>query len=127
MTEEEMQVWLLVRESNRAWTAGATHELTRLFAPDAVLVKPDFGRVEGAEAIVRSYEEFVHHARTSSFEELEHAVSILGDLAMVTYRFQIRYTPLTETEERDESGQEVLALRRSGASWQVIWRTQTGG
>ena len=51
MTDEQTEVWELVRESNRAWMAGATHELTGLFDERAVMVLPGLqGRVEGREA-----------------------------------------------------------------------------
>ena len=124
MTEEEMQVWMQVRETNRAWTAGANHELANLFEPEAVLVKPGEARVQGRDAIVRSYEEFVHQARTQSFEELEHSVDVFGDFAMVAYRFSIRYS--MADEQHDETGNEVLALRRRDGVWRVLWRTQVG-
>ncbi len=124
MNPEEMQVWQLIRESNRAWLSGATHELGSLFDERAVMVTPDLARVEGRDAIVRSYEDYAHHARTHAFEELEHCVDVLGDVAMVTYRFSVRYTLNTEDEEREETGQEVLALRRAGEGWKVLWRTQ---
>ena len=71
MTDEQREIWDLVRRSNRAWVAGAAHEVGDLFDEKAVVVAPGLqGRVEGREAVVRSYEEYVHHARTHSFEEL---------------------------------------------------------
>jgi len=128
MTDEQRQIWELVRRSNRAWLGGAVHEVASLFDDNAVCVAPGLqGRIEGVGPIVRSYEDYVHHARTHSFEELEHSVDVLGDVAVVAYRFAIRYTLNGESEERDDTGQEVLVLRRSPAGWKAIWRTQTSG
>ena len=125
MTDEEREIWELVRRSNRAWMAGAVHEVANLFDDAAVVIAPGFqGRVQGREAIVRSYEDFVHHARTQSFEELEHSVDVFGDTAVVTYRFSIRYTLNGQDGEQEETGQEVLVLRRGPSGWKAIWRTQ---
>jgi uncharacterized protein (TIGR02246 family) len=126
MTDEQREIWELVRRSNRAWVAGAAHEVGNLFDEKVVVVAPGLqGRVEGREAAVRSYEEYVHHARTHSFEELEHSIDVFGDLAVVAYRFAIRYTLNDEGGEHDETGEEVLVLRRGADGWKVIWRTQT--
>jgi uncharacterized protein (TIGR02246 family) len=125
MTEEQRDIWELVRRSNRAWISGATHEVSNLFDQAAVVLAPGLRqRVEGRDAIVRSYEDYVHHARTHSFEELEHSVDVFGDTAVVTYRFAVRYTLNAEAAERDETGQEVLVLRRDPFGWKLIWRTQ---
>lgn len=125
MTDEQMEIWNLIRESNRAWVAGACHELSSLFDERAVMVLPGFtGRLEGREAIVKSYAEFVAHARTHAFEELEHSVDVFGDVAMVAYRFSVRYTLLAEDKEQEDTGEEILALRRGPQGWKVLWRTQ---
>jgi uncharacterized protein (TIGR02246 family) len=125
MTDEQREIWELVRRSNRAWVAGAAHEVATLFDEHAVVVAAGLqARVEGRDAIVRSYQDYVHHARTHSFEELEHAIDVFGDTAVVTYRFAIRYTLNAEDSERDETGQEVLVFRKDASQWKVLWRTQ---
>ena len=126
MTEEQHEIWELIRRSNRAWTSGAAHEVASLFDEEAVVVAPGLQeRVQGREAIVRSYQDYVHHARTHAFEEEEHQIDVFGDTAVATYRFSVRYTLNNEDEEREESGQETLVLRRGADGWKVIWRTQT--
>jgi uncharacterized protein (TIGR02246 family) len=128
MTDEQLEIWELIRQGNRAWMAGAVHQISDLFDEKAVIVAPGAqGRVEGREAIVKSYEDYIHHARTHAFEEQEHAIDVFGDTAVVTYRFEVRYTLEGEDEERDEAGQEVLVLRRGAGGWKVIWRTQALG
>jgi len=126
MTDEQREIWELVRRSNKAWTGGAEHEVANLFDENAVGVAPGLeGRIEGREAIVRSYEQYVHHARTHSFEELEHSIDVFGDVAAVAYRFAVRYTLNGEDADREETGQEVLVLRRTPSGWKALWRTQT--
>lgn len=125
MTEEQREIWELIRRSNQAWASGAVHQVADLFDDAAVLVAPGLqGRLEGREAIVKSYEDYVHHARTHAFEELEHAIDIFGDTAVATYRFSVRYTLNGEEGERDDTGQEILVLRRGAGGWKAIWRTQ---
>jgi len=41
------------------------------------------------------------------------------------YRFAVRYTLNGEDADRDETGQEVLVLRRTPSGWKALWRTQT--
>ncbi len=125
MTDEQREIWDLIRKSNRAWVLGAPHEVADLFDEHAVLIGPGMqARVEGRDAIVKSYDDYVHHARTHAFEELEHCIDVFGDTAVATYRFEVRYTPNNEDQEREESGQEILVLRRSPAGWKALWRTQ---
>ncbi len=126
MTDEEREIWDLIRESNRAWTEGAFHELENFFDERAVLIAPRVGRLVGRDAIVKSYADFVTHARTDSFEEMEHAVDVIGETAVATYRFRIRYQVHSEEAPRDEVGQEILVLRKRPDGWKIIWRTQTG-
>src|SRR6267378_375272 len=116
MTDEQREIWELVRRSNRAWVSGAAHEVAALFDEAAVVIAPGLqGRVEGRDAIVRSY------------EDEEHSIDVFGDLAVVTYRFAIRYTLNNEDGEHEETGQEVLVLRRGPSGWKAIWRTQVAG
>lgn len=127
MSEEEQEAWGVVRESNQARITGATRELSALLDPDAMVVEAGFASpIQGREAVVRAVEDERQHARVGSFEELEHCVAVFGDLAMVTYRYEMRSRPAAEEEELEESGQEVVALRRGGGRWKVLWRTRLG-
>src|SRR6267142_6614504 len=118
MTDEQREIWELVRRSNKAWTSGAAHEVAELYDEHAVVIAPGLqGRVEGRDAIVRSYEDYIHHARTHSFEEEEHSIDVFGDLAVVTYRFAIRYTVNSEDGEHDDRSEE----RRVGKECRSRW------
>jgi ketosteroid isomerase-like protein len=125
MTDVQVELWNLVRESNRAWTSGSTKELTSLFDEHAVVIAPALqGRVEGRDAIVASYASYNMRAKTLSFEEMEHQVDVFGDTAVVTYRFQVRYELPADGVTQEETAQEVLVLRKTDR-WRVLWRTQT--
>lgn len=125
MNESQTELWNLVRESNRAWISGSTKELAGLFDERAVVIAPALqGRVEGRDAIVASYASYNLHARTHSFEEMEHQIDLFGDTAVVTYRFHVRYELLSDSIVQEETAQEVLVLRKTDR-WRVLWRTQT--
>jgi uncharacterized protein (TIGR02246 family) len=127
MNEQQAELWNLVRESNRAWISGSTHELLELFDEHAVVITPALqGRVEGRDAIVAGYASYNMHAKTHSFEEMEHQVDLFGDTAVVTYLFQVRYEVLADGVQHEETAQEVLVMRKTDR-WRVLWRTQTAG
>jgi uncharacterized protein (TIGR02246 family) len=126
MTDEEREIWDLIRESNRARREGAIHELENVFDERAVIITPRIqGRIVGRDAIVKRYADFVSHARTDSFEEMEHCVDVIGETAVATYRFRIRYQIHSEEAPRDEVGQEIVVLHKRPDGWKIIWRTQT--
>jgi ketosteroid isomerase-like protein len=66
------------------------------------------------------------HAKTHSFEEMEHHVDLFGDTAVITYLFQVRYEVLADGVQHEETAQEVLVMRKTDR-WRVLWRTQTAG
>lgn len=94
-----------------------------LFADDVVGIHPDLdGSVRGRAAMVQSFVDYVAQVKTHHFDEQERSVEVLGDLAVATYRFEVRYE--VGGQVHDERGQEVLVLRRRDETWQVVWRTQ---
>jgi ketosteroid isomerase-like protein len=125
MNEAEAELWNLVRESNRAWMSGSLHEVADFFDERAVLIAPDLAsRIEGRDAVVATYAEYNAHAKTQSFEELEHQIALFGDTAVVTYRFRIRYEMLEDGARHDDVAEEILVLRRTDR-WRALFRTQT--
>jgi uncharacterized protein (TIGR02246 family) len=125
MDAAQIELWNLVRESNRAWSSGSLHELADFFDERVVLIKPGMtGRLDGREAVVATYAAYNMHCRTQSFEEREHEVAIVGDTAVVTYRFEIRYEAVADGTQHDDVAQEVLVLRKTDR-WRAVFRTQT--
>lgn len=124
-SEAEAELWALVRESNRAWISGSAHELSDFFDEEAVVMPPGMqGRVSGRAAVVASYAAYNMHARTDSFEEMEHQIELFGDVAVVVYRFRIRYEIIASGEQHDETAQETLVLRKTDR-YRVLFRTQS--
>lgn len=115
--------WETVRAINAAWRTGDVLGLRDRFHEDAVMVPPGFeGRSEGREACVRSYQEFTDNATVRRLDELDPQVDVVGDTAVVTYRFEISYEMGGETQH--DAGRDVFVLVRSAAgAWQAVWRT----
>jgi ketosteroid isomerase-like protein len=94
-----------------------------LFHEDAIAVFPAAKhRLTGRDAIVQSYIDYCRSEKTHAFEELDHAVDIFGDSAVVSYRFSVRYE--AQGIVRDEFGQEILVFMRRHGQWGVVWRSQ---
>lgn len=115
--------WEAVERLNAMWTAGTLDGLAGLFAPDAVFVAAGAAaRLDGREAIVASFAEYLGMARTLEFEVRDRQVVEDGDHAVICYGFDVRYE--LDGAVHSESGQEVLVLRRGEGGWQVRWRNQ---
>jgi len=115
--------WDTVADCLEAWLAGDLDAVAASYLDAAVLVAQGELRIEGRDAIVRSYADYLARAQTLAFEVLDYAVDPLGDQAAVaSFRFGVRYRLGDGVYE--EIGQEVLVLRRRGEAWRIAWRNQ---
>jgi len=115
-------LWERVKAANAAWMHGEPEKVADLFADDVVMITPQLSRIEGRAAMVKSFVDYVAQVRTLHFRELEHSVDVHGDVAVVTYTFDVRYQVDEMTYE--DLGQEVLVFARRGERMEAIWRTQ---
>jgi ketosteroid isomerase-like protein len=116
------ELWKRVQASNVAWLRGEPRAVEDLFAADVVMITPDMRRIEGRAAMVQGFVDYVSQVRTQHFREIEHSVDVHGDVAVLTYTFDVRYQ-VEETTFQDH-GQEVLVFARRGNRFEAIWRTQ---
>jgi ketosteroid isomerase-like protein len=120
---DAVPIWQAIVDANRAWMRGDAAATAALFAPGVIAVPPTLGdAVRGQGAMVQSFADYVVQVKTHRFEEKEHSIEIIGDTAVATYRFEVRYEIGGQTY--DEVGQEVLVLHRLPEGWRVVWRTQ---
>src|SRR5262245_35712299 len=109
--DDKAVLWEMVRQSNREWSRGNPRGVAPLFDEQVVMVAPGLiAFAEGKEAMLQGYEDYVKSATTEAFDEEAHRVDLFGDVAVVTYRFRVRY--LLEGRTHDELGQEVLVFVR---------------
>jgi uncharacterized protein (TIGR02246 family) len=79
------------------------------------------GRVEGRDAAVASYREFMERATITEYREEPPAVDVWGDTAVATYRWTMAW--LSGGVPNRGTGHDVLVLRRADGAWRAVWRT----
>ncbi len=79
-------------------------------------------RIEGIDACIESYREFVCRCTVSRFDAFDHAVTERGPAAVVEYSWDMAWTE--QGAHHEAKGREVLALARLERGWRVVWRTQ---
>ena len=105
-----------------AWRQGRIDALSRFYRPDVVFVQPGFGgRVEGREACVESYRDFLTAATVHDYAEDAPRVDVFGDTAIAVTHFEIDYQ--LEDKRHRETGHDMLVLVREEGEWRVAWRT----
>jgi hypothetical protein len=112
----------IVRDINEAWLERRPGELARFLDEEIVIAPPGFqGLVQGRQAAVDSYEQFVAAARVHAADFDEPDVQAWGDTAVATCRFTLDYA--MGGARNHDTGWDVLVLRRTAGKWQVVWRT----
>lgn len=119
---EESRIRDVIRGITAAWRGGRIDDLERFYRPDVVFVQPGLGgRLEGREACVESYRQFLAVATVHDYAEEEPVIDRFGEVAVGTTRFEIDYE--LDGARHRESGHDVLVLARDAYGWRVAWRT----
>lgn len=116
----------LVETINEAWTEGRPGEIGRHLDERAVIARSSGDRLEGREAFVGTYREFVDHGTLHAFVPSEWTVDVWSGTAVVAYRFDIDFEFAGERSR--ETGRDVWVLVEREGAWRAVWRTvETGG
>lgn len=116
------EVWRFIRDLNRTWTEGNPQDLRSFFDPDIIIAQPGFvGRSVGRDAAVASYVDFCNAVMVLAFSEREPDIDVNGNVAIVSYTFDISYE--IEGKRRREQGRDLFVLRYENKRWRVLWRT----
>ena len=111
-----------VKAINRAWLDGQLEELAARIDEEIVLVTPGFHEsIRGRESYVAGHREFLESAAIEHFRELDWHVDLLGDTAVVTYRYEMEYE--RSGQSCFSAGRDMFVLRHRSGGWQAIWRT----
>jgi ketosteroid isomerase-like protein len=111
-----------MRRINRAWLDGRVEDLALMVHPEIVMVFPGFaGRIQGREDFLAGFRDFCQTARIHEFREHDHQVDITGDMAVVTFRYEMVY-------ERSggrfrSTGRDLWVFQSQGRAWIAVWRT----
>ena len=115
----------VLRAVNRAWREldpdAIAPALRPLFCDDAAIVGPRFAALaDGRDAAVASYADFARAAVVTDFAMDDPTVRLSGDTAIATYGWRIVYD--LDATHYDETGHDIVVLRRDGERWRVLWR-----
>jgi ketosteroid isomerase-like protein len=119
INEVEREVWKTVRELNDTWTKGNPEELKNYFHVDMVALTPtDKNRREGREACVADWVEFAKAAKIHSWKEIDPKIQIYGDVAVVTYYFDISFEKGGQTI--NFGGRDLFVFVKEGGRWWAV-------
>jgi ketosteroid isomerase-like protein len=111
-----------MRQINRAWIDGQVEDLAALVHPEIVMVFPGFtGRIQGREQFLAGFREFRQNATIQEFREHDNQVDVVGDTAVVTFRYEMLYQ--RSGQRYHSTGRDVWVFRREGPAWIAVWRT----
>jgi ketosteroid isomerase-like protein len=107
---------------NRAWLDGHFDDLAPMLHPEVVMVFPGFaGRVQGREQFLDGFRDFRENARIHEFHEHDHQVDIAGDIAVITFRYEMVYQ--RSGERYRSTGRDLWIFQHQNKAWIAVWRT----
>ena len=78
---------------NAAWRERRDDDLRQMFAEDMLFTLPGFsGLLQGREAIVASYREFIERVTLTSYREEQLVVHVWGETAVASYRWDMAWS-----------------------------------
>jgi ketosteroid isomerase-like protein len=113
-----------IRQFNQAWQAGRLDELASMLHSEIVMAPPGFaGRAHGREAILAGFRDYCEHATTLEFHEHDLQADVIGDVAIVTFRYDMVYERAGERTRA--SGRDLWVLQKHSGTWLGVWRTMS--
>lgn len=110
-------------DMDRCWMEHRFADLADYIASDVVMVAPGGkARIQGIEAAVQSYREFMSRCEVKRFRAYDHVVTQCGPAAVVEYNWDMAWSD--HEAEHEASGREILMLAQRNGLWRVTWRTQ---
>ena len=117
----------ILRKLSSAWQNRRYEELADLFDRSIVMVLPAFsGRIEGREAVIDSYPEFMETATVSDYQEDLPTIDVWGDTALASYHWEMKW--IRGGIEDSASGYDAFVCARNSdgdGSWRPVWRTMS--
>jgi hypothetical protein len=112
----------LIGRINDAWRNRRTGDLRDLFHESIVFAAPGLvARVEGREACIKSYDDFLGVADVEEYRETPPKVESWGDTAVATFGWEMAWT--MHGRSHRESGHDLFVFTRQDGRWWAVWRT----
>ena len=110
-----------MRQINQAWLNGRIDDLSAMVHPDIVMVLPGFaGTVQGRETLLAGFRDFCENASIHEFYEHDQQVSVVGEVAVVTFRYEMVYERAGEKSR--STGRDLWVLQAHAGNWIAVWR-----
>ncbi len=121
MNAEAEAVWNVVLEHNRLTQAGDAEGTAALLHESMVIAPPGGNERLDRAAYLASIVGFHEQGSIESYEEKEPIVDVVGDVAIVFFRYEGRWKVGEETHA--ETGTDHCVLARVDDAWKIAWRT----
>lgn len=122
MDKTQEQIWKMIQEMNRAWTAeNNAGALKNYFHKDMVAITPtNQKRVEGGEKCVAGWKNFTENSKIHSWKESEPKIQVYGEgkFAIVTYYFDMSFDMAGQTINM--KGRDMFSLVKENGKWLVV-------
>lgn len=107
---------------NEAWRSGRVSDMFPYLHQDMMMKFPGFaGSVAGRDKLIAGFEEFCTNARVIEYTESDQQIDIIGNSAVVSFRFDMLYER-PKYRERSQ-GRDVWVFQRESNRWVAVWRT----
>ena len=107
---------------NNAWRSGRISEMIPWLHPDIVMKFPKFsGDMVGRDKMIEGFKEFCVNARVVEYAESDQQAEIIGNTAVVSFRFDMLYER-PKYRERSK-GWDVWVFQWESNRWLAVWRT----
>ncbi|SRR5260221_9132184 len=110
-----------MRQINQAWLDGQIQDLAPMVHPEIVMVLPDFaGRIQGREEFLAGFGDFRRNATIEEFREQDHQVDVVGDTAVVNFRYDMDYE--RSGKRYHATGRDLWVFHKEDGTWIAVWR-----
>jgi hypothetical protein len=118
---ESRRVADAMRLINQAWLDGRVDDMAPAVHPEIVQVFPGFsGQARGRDVFLAGFRDFILNATIQEFHEHNHQVDIVGDTAVITFAYEMRYE--RSGKRYRATGRDLWVFQRQGVAWVAVWR-----
>ena len=115
----QQEVWTTLRALNDAWTQGRPDDLVDYFHPQMIAVTPvDRHRVNVGAACIAGWKGFSDEARIHFWREIDPAITIFGDAAVVAYDFEMAFE--MEGRSIEMGGRDLFFFVKENGRWWAV-------
>jgi hypothetical protein len=120
--DQRDEVAAALRRISVAWTSAQPERMEDDLDAGAVFVQPGLeDRLEGRDAVIASYREFMESSLVHDYEEHDLRIDVVGTAAVATFGFRIDWE--SEGERHIDRGHDLFVFARSDDRWMAVWRT----